>query len=257
MMALLTSVVRLAGNRKFPDRWIGRGGPIAWPPRSPDLNPLDFYLWGHLKSLVYSSPVPDLESLRNRIVFLEFSMRHRLRRLRWAGHVACMGESRNAYRVLIGRPEGKRPLGRPRRRWEDSIKMDLREMGHDARHWINLVQSNLEARSKTIEQTTTTSSCKVVAPIEHTPRQTTLRRLYKNLITNKVYTTAAAAAATAIICVFLTGSSKSNNGLQLPRLLTPILDHSPQLKSAGTAEITSASVHSFQFSDSCVVCTCP
>ncbi|KAJ4435008.1 hypothetical protein ANN_23581 [Periplaneta americana] len=55
-------------DRRFPDRWIGRGGPIAWPPRSPDLKPLDFYLWGHLKSLVYSSPVPDLESLRNRIV---------------------------------------------------------------------------------------------------------------------------------------------------------------------------------------------
>ncbi|KAJ4428626.1 hypothetical protein ANN_24671 [Periplaneta americana] len=55
-------------DRRFPDRWIGRGGPIAWPPCSPDLNPLDFYLWGHLKSLVYSSPVPDLESLRNRIV---------------------------------------------------------------------------------------------------------------------------------------------------------------------------------------------
>ncbi|KAJ4448542.1 hypothetical protein ANN_10560 [Periplaneta americana] len=55
-------------DRRIPDRWIGRGGPIAWPPRSPDLNPLDFYLWGHLKSLVYSSPVPDLESLRNRIV---------------------------------------------------------------------------------------------------------------------------------------------------------------------------------------------
>ncbi|KAJ4433566.1 hypothetical protein ANN_15875 [Periplaneta americana] len=55
-------------DRRFPDRWIGRGGPIAWPPRSPDLNPLDVYLWGHLKSLVYSSPVPDLESLRNRIV---------------------------------------------------------------------------------------------------------------------------------------------------------------------------------------------
>ncbi|KAJ4441239.1 hypothetical protein ANN_11090 [Periplaneta americana] len=46
----------------------GRGGPIPWPPRSPDLNPLDFYLWDHLKSLVYSSPVPNLESLRNRIV---------------------------------------------------------------------------------------------------------------------------------------------------------------------------------------------
>ncbi|KAJ4440508.1 hypothetical protein ANN_08649 [Periplaneta americana] len=56
------------GKFNSPDRWIGRGGPIAWPPRSPELNPLDFYLWGHLKSLVYSSPVPDLESLRNRIV---------------------------------------------------------------------------------------------------------------------------------------------------------------------------------------------
>ncbi|KAJ4434255.1 hypothetical protein ANN_22805 [Periplaneta americana] len=55
-------------DRRFPDRWIGRGGPIAWPPCSSDLNPLDFYLWGHLKSLVYSSPVPDLESLRNGIV---------------------------------------------------------------------------------------------------------------------------------------------------------------------------------------------
>ncbi|KAJ4440501.1 hypothetical protein ANN_08642 [Periplaneta americana] len=53
------------------------------------------------------------------------------RRLRWAGHVAHMGESRNAYRVLVGRPEGKRPLGRPRRRWEDNIKMDLREVGYD------------------------------------------------------------------------------------------------------------------------------
>ncbi|KAJ4444038.1 hypothetical protein ANN_05827 [Periplaneta americana] len=62
------------------------------------------------------------------------------RRLRWAGHVARMGESRNAYRVLVGRPEGKRPLGRPRRRWEDNIKMDLREVGYDNRDWINLAQ---------------------------------------------------------------------------------------------------------------------
>ncbi|KAJ4446760.1 hypothetical protein ANN_13457 [Periplaneta americana] len=51
-------------------------------------------------------------------------------RLRWAGHVARMGESKNAYRVLVGRPEGKRPLGRPRRIWEDNIKMDLREVGY-------------------------------------------------------------------------------------------------------------------------------
>ncbi|KAJ4435808.1 hypothetical protein ANN_18427 [Periplaneta americana] len=62
------------------------------------------------------------------------------RRLRWAGHVARMDESRNAYRVLVGRPEGKRSLGRPRRRWEDNIKMDLREVGYDDREWINLAQ---------------------------------------------------------------------------------------------------------------------
>ncbi|KAJ4434425.1 hypothetical protein ANN_22987 [Periplaneta americana] len=62
------------------------------------------------------------------------------RLLKWAGHVARMGESRNAYRVLVGRPEGKRPLGRPRRRWEDNIKMDLREVGCDDRDWINLAQ---------------------------------------------------------------------------------------------------------------------
>ncbi|KAJ4448842.1 hypothetical protein ANN_00233 [Periplaneta americana] len=62
------------------------------------------------------------------------------KRLKWAGHVARMGESRNAYRVLVGRPEGKRPLGRPRCRWEDNIKMDLIEVGYDSRDWINLAQ---------------------------------------------------------------------------------------------------------------------
>jgi len=50
------------------------------------------------------------------------------RRMRWAGHVARMGERRGVYRVLAGKPEGKRPLGRPRHRWEDNIKMDLQEM---------------------------------------------------------------------------------------------------------------------------------
>jgi hypothetical protein len=49
-------------------------------------------------------------------------------RVRWAGHIARTGEGRGVYRVLFGRPEGKRPLGRPRRRWEDNIKMDLREI---------------------------------------------------------------------------------------------------------------------------------
>ncbi|KAJ4429870.1 hypothetical protein ANN_22074 [Periplaneta americana] len=69
------------------------------------------------------------------------------RRLRWAGHVASMGESRNAYRMLVGRPEGKRPLGRPRRRWEDNIKMVLREVGYDGRDWINLAQDRDQWRA--------------------------------------------------------------------------------------------------------------
>lgn len=63
-----STVTRMYLDRTFTGRWIGRGGPIAWPPRSPDLNPLDFYLWGHLKSLVYSSPVNDVDTLRNRLV---------------------------------------------------------------------------------------------------------------------------------------------------------------------------------------------
>jgi hypothetical protein len=62
------------------------------------------------------------------------------RRMRWAGHVARMGEKGNAYRILVGNPEGKRPLGRPRRRWVDNIKLDLREIGWDGRDWIDLAQ---------------------------------------------------------------------------------------------------------------------
>jgi hypothetical protein len=58
------------------------------------------------------------------------------RRMRWAEHVARRGEGRGAYRVLIGRPEGKRQLGRPRRRWEDNIKIDLREIGIDGSNWL-------------------------------------------------------------------------------------------------------------------------
>jgi len=50
------------------------------------------------------------------------------RKMRWAGHVAHTGGSRGVYRILVGKPEGKRPLGRPRRRWEDNIKMDLQEV---------------------------------------------------------------------------------------------------------------------------------
>ena len=62
------------------------------------------------------------------------------RRMKWAGHVARMVERRGVYRVLVGKPEGKGPLGRPRRRWEDNIKMDLQEVGCGGMDWIELVQ---------------------------------------------------------------------------------------------------------------------
>ena len=57
-----------------------------------------------------------------------------------AGHIARMGERRGVYRVLVGKPEGKRPLGRPRRRWEDNIKMNLQEVGFRGMDWIELAE---------------------------------------------------------------------------------------------------------------------
>ena len=62
------------------------------------------------------------------------------RRMRWAGHVVRMGEKREAYRVLMGKLEGKRPLGRPRRRWVDNIRMDLQEVDCGYVDWIGLAQ---------------------------------------------------------------------------------------------------------------------
>jgi hypothetical protein len=68
-------------------------------------------------------------------------------RMRWAGHVARMGEKRNLYRLLVGKPEGKRPLGKPRRRWIDNIKMDLLEIGLSAVDWIGLAQDRYRWRA--------------------------------------------------------------------------------------------------------------
>jgi hypothetical protein len=62
------------------------------------------------------------------------------RRMRWAGHVARMREKRNAYRILVGKPEGRRPLGKPRRRWEDNIRINLRETGWGGMDWTDLAQ---------------------------------------------------------------------------------------------------------------------
>jgi hypothetical protein len=68
------------------------------------------------------------------------------RRMRWARHVARMGEGRGLYRILVGRPKGKRPLGRRRRRKEDNIKMNLREIGIDGANWIRLAQDKVQLR---------------------------------------------------------------------------------------------------------------
>ena len=62
------------------------------------------------------------------------------RRLRWVGHVVRMEVGRSAFKILTGKPTGKRPLGRPRRRWEDSIRMDLEEIGINAGNWVDLAQ---------------------------------------------------------------------------------------------------------------------
>jgi hypothetical protein len=69
------------------------------------------------------------------------------RRMRWAGHVARMEEKRNVYRLLVGKPEGKRPPGRPRRRWIDNIKMDVLEIGLSVLDWIDLAQDRYRWRA--------------------------------------------------------------------------------------------------------------
>ena len=69
------------------------------------------------------------------------------RGMRWVGHVARMGEDRGVHRVLAGKPEGKRPLGRPRRRWEDNIKMELQEFGRGRGDWMELAQDRDRLRT--------------------------------------------------------------------------------------------------------------
>jgi hypothetical protein len=71
----------------------------------------------------------------------------KLRRMRWVGHVARMGEKRNMYRLLVWEREGKRPLGRPRHRWIDNIKMDLLEIGLRVVDWIDLAQNRYRWRA--------------------------------------------------------------------------------------------------------------
>ena len=70
-----------------------------------------------------------------------------MRRMRWAGHVARMGENRGVYRVLVWKPEGNSPLGRHRRSWKDNIKMDLEEVGCGVMDWIELAQDRDRRRA--------------------------------------------------------------------------------------------------------------
>ena len=83
---------------------------------------------------LHNEELNDLYSLPNIVRVVKS------RRMRWAGHVARMGEDRVVHRVLAGKPEGKRPLGRPRRRWEDNIKMDFQEVGGVRVAWMELAQ---------------------------------------------------------------------------------------------------------------------
>ena len=83
---------------------------------------------------LHNQELSDLYSLPNIVRVVKS------RRMRWVGHVARMGEGRDVHRVLVGKPEGKRPLGRPRRRWEDNIKMDLQEVGGICGDWVELAQ---------------------------------------------------------------------------------------------------------------------
>ena len=82
---------------------------------------------------LHNEELRDLYSLPNIVRVVKS------RRMRWAGHVASMSEGRGVYRVLVGKPEGKRPLGRPRLRWEDNIMIDLREVGGGG-DWMELAQ---------------------------------------------------------------------------------------------------------------------
>ena len=114
--------------RVFENMVLGR---IFWPKRDE--------IKGKQRKL-HNEELEDLYSSSNTVRMIKS------RRIRWAGHVAHMGEGRGMYRVLVGKPEGKRPLGRPRRRWEDNIKMYLQEVGYGGMDWIGLAEMGTGGR---------------------------------------------------------------------------------------------------------------
>jgi hypothetical protein len=95
---------------------------------------LTLFLRKYEKCKLLNEELNDLYSSPNIVQVIK------LRIMRWAGHVARMEDRRGVYRVLVGKPEGKRPLGRLRHRWEDNIKMDLQDVGCGGMDWIELAQ---------------------------------------------------------------------------------------------------------------------
>ena len=90
---------------------------------------------------LHNEKLSDLYSLPNIVRVVKSRI------MRWAGHVARMGEERGVQRVLLGKPEGKRPLGRPRHRWEDNIKMGFQEVGRGCGDWMELAQDRVRWRA--------------------------------------------------------------------------------------------------------------
>ena len=108
--------------RVFENRMLRR---VFWPKRDE--------VTGDWRKL-HNEELSDLYSLPNIVRVVKS------RRMRWAGHMARMAKGRGVHRVLVRKPEGKRPLGRPRRRWEDNIKMDLQEVGGGCGDWMELAE---------------------------------------------------------------------------------------------------------------------
>ena len=116
----------------------GQGGETALPVFSLPKNSEEYKSFS---SSLHNEELNDLYCSPNIVRVIKW------RRMRWAGHVARMCEERGLYRVLVGKPEGKRPLERPRRRWVDNIRMDLQEVGCGYMDWIGLAQDRDRWRS--------------------------------------------------------------------------------------------------------------
>jgi hypothetical protein len=162
------------GTSGTPNLWLGKN-PGHLASRTNFLGHMDRDMWnqkkkvsvpensGRIGSLV--SLTGEWRKLHNEELHILYSSPNinrqiKSRRMRWAGHVSRMGEGRNVYRVFMGKPEGKRPLERPRHRWEDGIRMDLREIGWRSVDWIQLAQD----RNRWRTLVNTVMNLRVLAP---------------------------------------------------------------------------------------------